>query len=247
MPLSTLKYENLDYELSYLFANQEGQKDLLILHGWGANKELMQTAFKDTFKEYRHIYVDLCGFGKSNSPKIMTSEDYAEILSLFLQQKNIKPNIIMGHSFGGKIASLLSLKFDIALLILLSSAGIVLPKRFWVRCKIFCFKLCKFIGLGKFRKFFASKDAATLNPTMYETFKRVVNEDFSGIFKQLSCKSVLFWGQDDSATPLKSGEIMHSLIKKSEFFVLKGDHFFFLKQGKEIEKTSKNFLKADDE
>ncbi|MBK1973991.1 alpha/beta hydrolase, partial [Campylobacter sp. TTU-622] len=42
-------------------------------------------------------------------------------------------------------------------------------------------------------------------------------------------KSLIFWGIDDKDTPLKSGELIHSFIKNSEFYPLNGDHFFFLK------------------
>ena len=44
----------------------------------------------------------------------------------------------------------------------------------------------------------------------------------------------IFWGEDDSATSLKSGEKIASLIKKSIFTSYSGDHYFFLKHAKNI-------------
>jgi alpha/beta hydrolase family protein len=143
----------------------------------------------------------------------------------------------MGHSFGGKIAALLAPRN----LILLSSAGIIEPKPFVVRAKIAIFKILKRLGLAGLWRAFASKDAAGMSKTMYETLKNVVNEDFRDIFSALSPQNALiFWGKDDRATSLKSGELIHSLIRNSKFYPLAGDHFFFLQSadfiGEQIEK-----------
>ena len=80
-----------------------------------------------------------------------------------------------------------------------------------------------------------------MSKTMYETLKNVVNEDFRDIFSALSLQNALiFWGKDDRATSLKSGELIHSLVKNSKFYPLAGDHFFFLQSadfiGEQIEK-----------
>ncbi len=77
-------------------------------------------------------------------------------------------------------------------LILLSSAGILAKKSLKVRFKIRIFKILKLFGLGKFYRYFASKDGVNLSPMMYETFKKVVDEDFSEIFAKQKAKSLIF-------------------------------------------------------
>jgi len=72
---------------------------------------------------------------------------------------------------------------------------------------------------------------------MYETFKNVVDEDFSEDFEKFEGKATLFWGKEDSATPLYAGEKMASLFVNSDFYPCEGDHFFFLQNGIFIEKT----------
>ena len=95
---------------------------------------------------------------------------------------------------------------------------------FAVRAKIAIFKILKRLGLAGLWRAFASKDAAGMNKTIYETLKNVVNEDFRDIFSALSPQNALiFWGKDDRATSLKSGELIHSLIKNSKFYPLEGD------------------------
>lgn len=226
-------YNEISYDISYKLLNISKENSILILHGWGANKEIMERCFKNNFKEYRHIYVDLPGFGNSSIAKPLDSFEVSVIVQEFLNELKEKPKIIIGHSFGGKIATLLNPQT----LVLLSSAGIVLPKRFSVRFKIRLFKIFKKIGFGKFYKLFASRDVDGMNQTMYEMFKKVVNEDMSENFKNFKNSVFIFWGKDDKATPLKAGEMIHELINNSKFFKCEGDHFFFLNKADFIEKN----------
>ena len=81
-----------------------------------------------------------------------------------------------------------------------------------------------------------SQDVNGMSEVMYEVFKRVVDEDFTPIFSQCSSKALLLWGKEDTATPLSSGEQIHALIERSEFYALNGDHYFFIKGSAEVEK-----------
>jgi pimeloyl-ACP methyl ester carboxylesterase len=193
----------------------------------------MKGAFSKILPQFRHIYIDMPGFGKSSNDYILESEKYAYIIDEFLKETGAKKDIVMGHSFGGKVATLL--KPD--LLVLLSNSGILVPKPLDIRIKLALFKLLKNIGGSSLAKFFASKDVENMSNEMYETFKIVVNEDFSEIFKNYSGEALIFWGKDDSATPLWTGEKIAELIKNSSFYPLEGDHFFFTKHSIFIEKV----------
>ena len=39
----------------------------------GSNKEIMKQAFGKTLPHYKHIYLDMPGFGKSNNEMILTN------------------------------------------------------------------------------------------------------------------------------------------------------------------------------
>jgi pimeloyl-ACP methyl ester carboxylesterase len=173
------------------------------------------------------------GFGKSENNYILDTKDYAEILEQFLKEIHASKDIVLGHSFGGKVATLLQPNT----LILLSNSGIPIPKPFSVRLKIAVFKLFKNLGGSSLAKIFASKDVEGMSQEMYETFKKVVNEDFSDIFDSYKGKAFIFWGKDDTATPIWSGKKVYELIKNSTFTPLEGDHFFFLEHGIFIEKV----------
>ena len=123
------------------------------------------------------------------------------------------------------------------MLVLLSSAGILVPKPFKIRAKIAIFKALKPFGITKLRKFFVADDAKSMNRAMYETFKNVVDEEFEENFKNFNNKALLFWGINDTATPLWTAKKIASYIKESKLYELQGDHFFFLNHAKFISQT----------
>ena len=246
MAAKEVKYGGKIYRISYEIVNPANKDVALFLHGWGANKEIMKKAFGTYFKDFRHVYVDMPGFGASSMHGALATKDYAKIMKSFLEELGASPKIIFGHSFGGKVATLLNPEY----LALLSSAGIVAKKPLWVRFKIALFKFLKLFGLGFLYKFFATKDVKGMSKTMYETLKNVVDEDFSSKFADFGGKAFIFWGEEDKATPLKSGERVSRLIKNSEFHALKGDHFFFLLHARYIDgvvNAGLNLMDLDDE
>ena len=110
MAIKEIDYKNTKFKLSYEMCNPNAQIGIVILHGWGSNKEIMKQAFQNQFLNYRQTYLDLPGFGGSSNDMILTTEDYAYIVRLFIKAIGLKPTIIMGHSFGGKVATQLNPK-----------------------------------------------------------------------------------------------------------------------------------------
>ena len=237
MAKKEILFKNSTYALAYELLNLGQPQTILFLHGWGSNKEIMKQAFGKTFPSYQHLYLDLPGFGHSPINDVINTETYAHIVESFLEALQIKPCMIVGHSYGGKVGTLLNPE----MLVLLSSAGIVAPKSFKVRAKIALFKMLKPFAPRSLYRLFATKDVEGMSQTMYEILKIVVNEDFTEHFLSRNKTTFIFWGKDDKATPLASGEKMHTLIAGSHFYPLDGDHFFFLKESKIVEKTLMEF------
>jgi pimeloyl-ACP methyl ester carboxylesterase len=235
--VKTVQYKQHTFSISYEIINPTAHYDILFLHGWGSHKNLMKHAFSAHLPQFRHIYIDMPGFGNSTCSMPMTTEDYATILETFIAMIEADKMVILGHSFGGKVAALLNPD----ILVLVASAGIPVPKPFKIRVKIALFKLLKFTGLSHLRRFFVAPDAKGLSEPMYETFKRVVNEDFSEVFRSYKGKALLCFGRQDTATPLWTAYKIGELIEDSQVIEFDGDHYFFLEQGgtvaKEVEKT----------
>ena len=270
MAVRQISLDSKNFAINYKIIDNKSNFWVLFLHGWGANKELMECAFGARFKSLNHLYVDLPGFGGSESESVLDTAGYGRIIGAFLDSLNIAPKIIIAHSFGGKIATLLALKAqdskqkvqdsqidsaqkmqdsqdsresnknsqdsqqdsppknppNLPALVLLSSAGLQKKQSNKVRLKIKFAKIARIFHLKA--RFLVSDDAKNLTQNMYETFKRVVREDFTQKFAELQSKTLIFWGRDDEALPLYVGEKMRDLIADSRFFAMNGNHFFFL-------------------
>ncbi|MDA7816635.1 alpha/beta hydrolase [Sulfurimonas sp.] len=239
MAVKSIQFNQHTLDVSYEIVNPNAKVDLIILHGWGSSKRIMKNSFSSYMDSFRHIYIDLPGFGNSTCNLTMSTKDYARVVELLMIHLNASKDVIMGHSFGGKVALLLEPK----VLVLLSSAGIYVPKSLIVKAKISITKVCNFIGLSKLPKLFRAADAKTLNEPMYETFKNVVNEDFSDDFSAFENKALLCWGEDDTATPFHTGMRINKLIKDSSLLRYPGDHFFFINCAEDIsQNVEKTFL-----
>jgi pimeloyl-ACP methyl ester carboxylesterase len=245
LAVRNIEIDGKKFKIAYDIVNPDKEKNIIFLHGWGSNKEIMKV-FSENFKNFRHIYIDMPGFGKSSNDYVLTTRDYAKIIDKFLNALNIKKDIIIGHSFGGKVATLL--KPD--LLVLLASAGIVLPKSFKVKFKIRLYKILKNLGLSNFRKYFVSGDVKGMSQNMYETFKNVVDEDFSNVFKNYKGKVLIFGGKEDTVVPPVAIEKQSKLLNSNNI-MLNGNHYFFFnsqnqqearKNRKIIEKTIIKFV-----
>ena len=232
MAAKNIDYFGKNFNISYEIINPEQKEIIVFLHGWGSNKDIMKMGFAKKLEKFKHIYIDMPGFGKSDNNYTLTTIDYANIMKIFLEKLNIHPNdvTIAGHSFGGKVATTLMPK----LLVLMSSAGILEEKSAKTLLTIRMAKVFNRFGLGAVTKMFRSNDVNGMAQNMYETFKNVVDEDFSEYFKGYYKEALILWGKDDTATTLSSGETIHSLIKNSKFYPYDGDHYFFLEYSDDI-------------
>jgi len=241
MAVKSIQYNQHTFDISYEILNPEAKVDIIILHGWGSNKELMKKSFSPYMKDFRHIYIDLPGFGGSTCPTALKTSDVSRIVELFMIHINASKSIVLGHSFGGKVGLLL----DPQVLILVASAGIYIPKPLSIKLKIATTKIFNFLGLRKLRSLFVAEDAKSLSRPMYDTFKNVVNEDFSSEFSSYQGKALLCWGKEDTATPLSSAKKIHELVKDSTLEIYEGDHYSFMNNTEDIcKKIEATFLQT---
>ena len=156
-------------------------KDIVLLHGWGQNIEMMEPLAKN-FPEYRITILDFPGFGKSEEPlSPLTIYDYIEILREFLSLLKIENPILIGHSFGGRVSIGYSSKYEIEKLVLFGSPCIRNHKT--SKKEVLLKKIKQMPGMkkiGEFAKnYIGSDDYKKATPIMRETLVNVVNEDLS--------------------------------------------------------------------
>jgi len=239
---------------------------VLFLHGWGSNFASFQL-FLDRISEpglrYRVCAPDLPGFGQSGEPpEAWGVGDYADFTLDFLAELGIKSAVLIGHSFGGRIAIKLAarknLPIEIPKMILVDSAGVRSKKTAKQTAGLLFYKAVKrlvsiecvqkkFPGLlEKWRKKMGSEDYRNASPRMRECLVKVINEDLTPCLPSISCPALLIWGENDTATPLEHAKIMEKLIPDAGLVVLKNaGHYSFLDQSYTFGKVLDSFLEID--
>lgn len=217
---------------------------IVFLHGWGADKNSFLW-LKNYFEEYSLLFVDFPGFGESAIPeKPYFVSDYVCRLNELLSQFEIENLILVGHSFGGRVAIKYAFyhqneynKFN---LVLVDSAGIKPRRSLSYYIKVARFKRVKKLA-SKSKKYevklkeFGSADYKNVTGVMRQTFINVVNEDLASYAKHILCKTIIVWGSKDNDTKLYMAKTLKRLIKNSELYILNNaGHFSFLDNPQEF-------------
>ena len=250
-------YNREEYSIYYeKYGNNE--KTILILPGWGDTRKTFYNIINILKEDYTIYIIDYPGFGKSIFPnKDLTIYDYTNIIRSFLTDFNIVNPIIIAHSFGGRIATVLTgyYKEKIDKLIMIDTAGIKHKKGIlkWLKEKTYkLLKLIKYIlpknkrknYIKKLLNIFGSIDYKNLNDYMRKTFQNIIQEDLKYYLKEVNTETLLIWGKLDESTPLKDGKIMNKLIENSALIVFpNGNHFTYLQYPILITNIIKEFIK----
>lgn len=236
---------------SYIKINPDAPIKVLFLHGWQANSDLWQDVFSELKEDDLAIYaLDLPGFGGSEAPKSPFGvSDYAKFVKSFAEKIGIKDIILVGHSFGGRIAIKLSAETRLVnKLILVNSAGLILKDKSMTR---FVARLARPFFAPKFMRKVRRSVYKKLGSTDYldsgdlrETYLKVIGEDLTPYLAKISIPTLLIWGDKDEEAPLEIGKKMNEKIKGSKMVVFKGvGHFTFLERKDEFAKVLKEFIK----
>lgn len=239
--------------MNYLkFGNSK--KFLVFLHGWGADLNSFLWT-KNYFSNYSLVYVDFAGFGKSLEPNTAwTVFDYAKDLKTLLDKFEIEELILVGHSFGGRVAIKFAKEFQANYanlkLCLIDSAGLIPRRNLLYYYRVYKYKILKkiakkFQNVEKMLQKQGSNDYILLSPIMKEVFKKVVNEDLSLDAKQIKSPTILIWGEKDKDTKIYMAKKLNKLISNSKLFVLKGaGHYSFLERRDEFLIILDTFVKS---
>ena len=113
-------------KINYEFVNNNSKSTVLFLHGWGLSGKSFDSVI-NRLNNVSYIKLDLFGFGNTEEPKdYFDTYEYAYQIFLLLKKINVDNIVIVGHSFGGRIAIILSSIFDVKVnsIILTSTAGL---------------------------------------------------------------------------------------------------------------------------
>jgi len=222
-------------------------RDIVLLHGWGQNIEMMRPLGEKLSKNFRITILDLPGFGESSEPSdSLTIYDYNDILEEFLERLNISNPILIGHSFGGRISIIYSSKNKVEKLVLFGSPCVVKQKKPSLKVKILKFMkkvpvINKLEGIAK--KHIGSRDYKNASDMMRKILVNTVNEDLSDNCKKIKCPTLLIWGDNDAEVSVEEAKEIESMIEDAGLIVLPNStHYAYLENLNHVVNILKNFF-----
>ena len=223
----------------------EGQ-DILLLHGWGQNIEMMKILGDNFSNRFRITILDFPGFGESSEPEeVWSIKDYSDMLEEFIKELDIKKPIIMGHSFGGRVAIRYSSNHPIEKLVLFGSPCIRHNTELPLSVKILkgIKKLPGMDKIGEFAKnFIGSRDYKAASPVMRQILVNVVNEDLSSFAKDIEEPTLLIWGEQDTEAPVEDAKELEGIMIDAALIVLPGTHYAYIENLGQVVNILNNFI-----
>lgn len=245
---------------------------LIILPGWGGNKETWKEFAELASKEFEVQIIELPCFGDEPCPNTVWGvEDYVEFVkqrvchpeslpqqgegSLFdgstnklddpgvnMLKRDSSPSaqndevILLGHSFGGQVATVLASKYpELIDKLILSAPAVFRPKKTLKRIilgsiaklgKIFfkvpiVEKYRNTIRNG-FHCLIGARDYNKASGIQTEIFKKAIRQDVGEDATKILVPTLIIWGTLDHYLPVSDAYKLNKLIKNSKLEIIKG-------------------------
>ena len=205
----------------------EGEgKPVILLHGWGANLNTFNNISKSLSENFKVYSIDLPGFGESVIGLPLSIDEVTNIIREFVNKLEIDKPIILGHSYGGRIAITYASKYDVDKLVLVSSAGI---KEKLNGRKKFKIKLYKFFKKYHIKLNLGSKDYKDADNVKKEMLVKTVNQDLRKYMNKINVPTLLLYGKNDMTTKEEMARTINKEVNNSVLIMLDDcGHFPYL-------------------
>lgn len=239
-----------DINVNYEFYDNNSNENLIFLHGWGQNIAMMQPIAKPFIKRHNVLILDLPGFGESDEPtEVWSIYDYAEMVNFFVKELKLKNPIIIGHSFGGKIALTYAIKYDPKKVVLLASPYKKKIKKESIKLKVLK-SLKKVPGLNKLenvvKKHMGSTDYRNASEMMRKILVAHVNLDLTSELKKVKCSTLLIWGTNDEHADYEDALELEKSIKDCGLVTYEGcTHYAYLERLNQTINVLNSFIGVD--
>lgn len=243
--------------------NNEDKKEkpsIVLLHGWGLHASVYQQLITLLKEQGYPVYAfDFPGFGlQPLQSTVMKLDDYVTFLHEFLIKKKLlsgnAPIVLVGHSFGGRVAVKYIARYpkDISRLVLtgvpvirhtsfkrkitflVAVTGGKMFAIFPLPVKDFLRKiLYKFIGEWDYYK------AGPLK----QVFKNIISEDLVQYAKTITIPTLLLWGDEDKIVPVTDVEKIKKIMSNAKIAIVEGTgHKLPYTKPKEFAQALQKFL-----
>ena len=259
-----------EFTIRYYEGGPADGETLLMLHGFGGNRDTWLRFSRQLTDHYRVIALDLPGFGESSKPDV--SYDVAsqvERLHAVIQALKIRKLHLIGNSMGGHIAALYSARHGdkVLSLALLNNAGVTAltksemiqrvqrgePNPLTVRKPEDFDVLMHFVFAtppsmpGPLKRHFAEQSIA--NHAHYDRIFAQLRERYVPLEPELpkiQVPTLLLWGDQDRVLDVSSIEVMKPLLKMPSVVIMKNcGHVPMLERPAETAQHYRDFLNAN--
>lgn len=239
------KHVELPGGLRYVYLEGGKGEPLMLLHGFGGNKDNFTRSARYLTPHYRVIIPDHIGFGESSKP---SDVDYrpaaqAERLRLLAQALGVKTVHLGGNSMGGQIALAYAARYpeEVASLWLLNPAGIWSAPKSELAHIVLGTRRNPLIARSEdeFAETFAfvMNDPPFVPRPILNVFaqERIRNADLEErIFVKIATDSIeqrvtglatpalIVWGDRDRVIHVGTAEVLHKLMPRSQVIVMPG-------------------------
>lgn len=199
---------------------------IVALHGWGRTG----SDFAPILVGLDAAAIHLPGFGPTAVPdSVWGTEDYAELVAEAIRP--FAPVVLVGHSFGGRVAVRLAARFPDLV------SGLVVTGAPLVRATAagkprLSFRIAKWanrIGILSdtaievLRRKAGSADYNAANGVMRDIMVKTVNENYDEDLSRISAPTWMVWGEHDTAAPTQAGKLASERIPGARWTVVPGE------------------------
>jgi pimeloyl-ACP methyl ester carboxylesterase len=217
-----------------LFGSVTGSEPprVLALHGWArSQRDFDAVVAPDGDAPLPALALDLPGFGTSPPPpEVWGAEDYATAVGQVLGEMG-SPVVVLGHSFGGRVALHLALQHpETVRALVLTGVPLLHPlgrrarpsPRYRLIRSLHRLHLVSDDALERGRQRFGSADYRAAQGIMRQVLVRSVEETYGAQLDAVQCPVHLIWGGDDTAAPVDVAERSLTRLAHGDLTVVPG-------------------------
>jgi len=199
-----------------------GPVQVVWLHGWGRKSEdFARAASALAEKGVTSVALDLPGFGASPPPVVAGgARHYSELVLPALAEISVEPLVVVGHSFGGTVATVLASNHpELVRGLVLSGAPLLRaiakrrsPWRYRLVRALNAKGLVSDRRIEAARQKYGSRDYRSASGVMREVLVTSVNESYEAELANLSVPVTMVWGENDHDVPVEVARLAAALL-----------------------------------
>ena len=224
---------------------KNSRKSLIFIHGWGGNQHSLECIKKQFETKFDCYLLCLSGFGSFPLEKSYKIENYLGEIDSFIKDYNINNVVIIGHSFGGKLALMLKLIHPEYEVIALAPSIVKNPFSLKIYLRIKLYKLLKRFHITIPKHLRGSRDYQNTQGYLKSTFLLVHHSYLNkNQLKKLE-KCLIIGFKEDQEVKYKSLKKLPQINHKIKLIMLTGNHFAYYETILDIYHIINGFIRSD--